>query len=386
MNDPIVLSPAFSRRNFLQASAGTLASLALLSIPKLSFANSTKISPTTLANCPTNPRITAQRSEMIQNSYQKMIALIKSITQSKLRNTVLQIIENPAPTLMQQYTANHQIETIYHKLLSEKLVDPAVVNWDTLFPKYNSVHTSPQPFISAPGSGYHSHHSYPGGLTTHTTANLSIADAVCSIYQEVYGYQVDRDIVIAAEALHDLHKPWVFQWNEDGTCLPELPIAGTGSHHVLSIAESIYRSLPADVIVAQACAHNHPGSAKDEADVVGWIKAAAIIAGKDPIALGLLSTDGKTLPVPHKQEGYIVHLADHDWVLSVPAAQASIQALQEVAKNDYNMTIADLKSSKFNHFRNYIASQVSMMQIHYTLSDGGGTASVKSLVNRIIKK
>ncbi len=90
--------------------------------------------------------------------------------------------------------------------------------------------------------------------------------------------------------------------------------------------------------------------------------------------------------MPHKQEGYITHLADHDWVLSVPAAQKSIKVLQEIARLDYNMTITDLKSAKFNHFRNYIAAQVSMMQINHAMADGSGKASVKNLVNRIILK
>lgn len=386
MNHPIMSQPVCSRRNFLQLSAGTLASLALLSVPKLSFANSTKITTTNLVNCPTDPLIVVEQSEMIQNAYKKIISTVKSINNFNLRKTVLDIIENPAPTIMKQYPSSNHIETVYQKLLTQNLVDQNKVSWETLFPKYSSANKMQQPFISAPGSGYNSHHSYPGGLVTHTATNLCIASAICSIYQEVFGYQVNRDVVIASEALHDLHKPWVFQWNEDGTCLDELPIAGTGSHHILSIAESIYRSLPADVIVAQACAHNHPGSEKDEADVVAWINAASIIAGKDPIALGLLSNDGGALPTPHKQEGYITHLADHDWVLSVPAAQKSIKALQEVAKSDYNMTIADLKSAKFNHFRNYIGAQVSMMQISHVMADGGGKPSVKSLVNRVIIK
>lgn len=386
MNDPIMSQSVYSRRNFLQMSAGTLASLALLSVPKLSFANSNKITTTTLANCPKDPLLVVQQSEMIQNAYKKMLSTIKSIQNPNLRKTVLDIIENPAPTLMQQYPSSNHIETVYQKLAAQNLVDQSKIQWDTLFPQYNSANKSPQPFISAPGSGYNSHHSYPGGLVTHTATNLCIASAICSTYQDVFGYQVDRDVVIASEALHDLHKPWVFQWSEDGSCLAELPIAGTGAHHILSIAESIYRSLPADVIVAQACAHNHPGSEKDEADVVGWIKAASIIAGKDPIALGLLSNDGCTLPTPHKQEGYITHLGDHDWVLSVPAAQKSIKVLQEIAKRDYNMTITDLRAAKFNHFRNYIAAQVSMMQINHAMADGGGKTSVKNLVNRIIIK
>ena len=37
--------------------------------------------------------------------------------------------------------------------------------------------------------------------------------------------------------------------------------------------------------------------------------------------IGLLEKDGKTLPMPRRIEGFVTHLADHDWVISVPAAQ-----------------------------------------------------------------
>lgn len=377
---------ACSRRNFLQMSAGAMAGIALMSMPKLSFASSAKITPTTLANCPTDPLIVANGSELVQHSHQKILALAKTIKNTSLRAVVLEIIHNPAPTVMQLYPTNSSIAQVYQQLIKNGLVDSDKVKWNTLFPPYKHPQKAPQPFISAPGSGYSSHHAYPGGLSTHTAANLCIADAICSIYQEILGYQVDRDVVIASEALHDLAKPWVFQWNKDGSCLAELPIAGTGAHHVLSIAESIYRALPANVIVAQACAHNNPGTAKDEAEVVNWIKAAAIIANKNPISLGLLSTDGTTLPSPHKQEGYITNLADHDFVLSVPAAQKSVKVLQEIAKSEYNLSENDLNSITFNKFRNYIAAQVSMMRINHAQSDGNAMASVKSLVRTVITK
>ena len=56
-------------------------------------------------------------------------------------------------------------------------------------------------------------------------------------------WKLDRDVVLASQLLHDLHKPWVFQWQADGTCRKEEPLAATGEHHVLSIAESLRRGL-----------------------------------------------------------------------------------------------------------------------------------------------
>lgn len=371
-----------NRRGFLQLSAGAIAGIALMSMPKLSFAAPITVTTTNLHNCPVDPLTVANSSEIVRNSYKKIIDLSKSIQNNTLRQKVVGIIENPVPSFMEQYRSDSRIKDVYQRLLNENLVDPAKLTWQELFPKCTSTNQAPQPFISAPGSGYGSHHSYPGGLVTHTATNLLIADAICTTYTNVYGYSVDRDTVIAGEALHDLAKPWVFQWNADGSSFKELPIAGTGSHHVLSIAESIYRGLPADTIVAQACAHSHPGSAKEEASVVAWIKAGAIIAGKNPLALGLLNNDGTGLPAPHQQAGYIVHLADHDFVLSVPAAQKSIAALQKIAKENYGMSEHDLTTLNFNKFRNYLGAQLSFMRINQAMTDN----TIKKLVASVIKK
>ena len=41
----------------------------------------------------------------------------------------------------------------------------------------------------------------------------------------MFGLKLDRDVVLASQLLHDLHKPWVFQWQADGTCRKEEPLA-----------------------------------------------------------------------------------------------------------------------------------------------------------------
>lgn len=120
------------------------------------------------------------------------------------------------------------------------------------------------------------------------------------------------------------------------------PWPATGEHHVLSVAESITRKIPAPVVVAQACAHTHPGTAKDEAQVVGWIKAAALLAGVDPVRADLLAPGGETLPLPRRTEGFLVHLGDHDFVLSVPAAQWVTPVLRALAEEKYGLKGADL--------------------------------------------
>lgn len=103
--------------------------------------------------------------------------------------------------------------------------------------------------MTAPGSGYMSHHPYPGGLATHVSSNLHITAGICRTYKDVFGCHVDYDTAMAGQALHDIEKPFVFQWQKDGSSRKEYTLAGQGAHHVLSIAESMYRGIPSEVVV-----------------------------------------------------------------------------------------------------------------------------------------
>ena len=102
-------------------------------------------------------------------------------------------------------------------------------------------------------------------------------------------------------------------------------------------------------------------------------EAAAVINGKDPSKAGLVEKDGKTLPMPRRMEGFVTHLADHDWVLSVPAAQWTVDALKQVAVRSYGIKEADLTKKPFNQFRNYVLSQKTAMQLYGAYSTKGWT-------------
>ena len=357
-----------SRRSFLKASATVVASVAALNVVTPAFAKELTTKKVSLNQLPTDPIVLASDSKLIQNAWNYLLKQINAIHDLKLRAQVLDLYKNTVPTFMANYQNDGAIKQVYAKLLADGLIDENKTPVDKLFPPLRDLNTIPQPFFSAPGSGYASHHSYPGGLVTHTAVNVQITLAILQAYQDIMNYDALFDITLAAQLLHDLAKPWVFQWQKDGSSLPEYTIAGTGAHHIFSIAESIYRHLPKEEIVAQACAHNHPGSENEEAMVVTWIKAAAILAGFDPIKLGLLSKDGLHLLSPHQQAGYIVHLGDHDWVLSVPVAKECVKYLKQVAKEQYGFTEQQLNGKEFNQFRNYIASQYSFMHLQHELS------------------
>ncbi len=367
----------FRRRDIMKLGAAAAAAMVAQGlVPKVSQA---AYSTVTLEECVAmSPVEMAKRSGPVMASWKSLQAAAASIWNPSIRTTVQAILENPAPTIMKKLDAAAKKE-VYAKLTAEGLLKD-VSEADFLPPCANAA-TSVQPFVSAPGSGYQSHHAYPGGVVTHTDLNVKMSQALYEGYRDVYDYLLDRDVVLAAQLLHDLHKPWVFAWLPDGSSRTELPLAGTGEHHSLSVAESIERGLPAEVCVAQACAHNHPGFPADEAGPVNWIKAACVLVGKDPVKAGLLAADGKTLPLPRRMEGFTCHLGDHDWVLTVPAVKWTLPLLQEIATTRYKLSEGDLKGKPFNALRNYVFAQTTAMGLYQLYSTRGKDALTEAVTS-----
>lgn len=375
------LNEKISRRKFLQLTAGAAIGAAMLNVPGMTFAAGAKVKAANYNKLPDAVPL-AKEAELVQLSYKKIQDAVSSIKDSTLRSMTAEIINNPNPAFMENYQLPGSKRALYNKLAAAGLLDTSKISAEQLLPPYSG--KLPQPFYSAPGSGYSSHHAYPGGLATHTAANLCISEGIYNTYKDIFNSDISRDIIISAQALHDLAKPLVFQWQKDQASLPEYTIAATGAHHILSIAEVIYRGFPVEEIVAQACAHTIP-TGKDEQVVAGYLKAAAIIAGKDAVKLGLVNSDN-TIPTPHKQEGYIVSLGDHDFVLSSPACQKSVAILKQIAAKDYGMTKAELEGEHFNRFRNYIGAQYSMMYIDSLASTKNGMERIRQAVKNVIVK
>lgn len=189
------------------------------------------------------------------------------------------------------------------------------------------IHTA-SPFLATPGSEEDSHHSWPGGLADHTAFNLHVADDLAARYSALTSTAYDTGALDAGVLWHDWAKRLVLFWGENGVVSYESPIAGTSSHHVIGLAEAMARNLPVREILVQACAHQAPATETD-AKVIGWIKAAAIIAGVDPVAKGYLKAGGTALEI--RPECRINNLSDGNWVYAVPAAQHAKQMIARLA-------------------------------------------------------
>lgn len=380
----IFMSVSISRRRLLGSSSAALAAAApfgaLLSSPAAAaVTEATKpsfehpLTQRTVAEMlAMSPVDMARESRLVSAAFRVLVDAAEHLRDEAVRNTVLAILNDPVPTV-----ADTDEDKVLAALKAEGLID---ANRAELFPTVTQKGRAEQPFWSAPGSGYASHHAYPGGLATHCALNVLSAVRLLENYDSVFDCDLDYDAAVGGELLHDLHKPWVFAWQADGSSRVEKPLAKTGEHHVLSLAESMKRGLPARVVAAQAAAHDHPGTPAGEALVVGWIRAAALIAGLDPVERGFLAADGKTLPLPRRSEGFVVHLADHDFVLSGPACQWSLPALKKLAASTYGLT----SDKDFNSFRNYVFANLSAMRVWALLSNSG-EAALAADVARILK-
>lgn len=228
----------------------------------------------------------------------------------------------------------------------------------------------PQPVMAAPGGNQGSHHAWPGGLMMHLAFNERSAIDFAAAYRRIDGAalpgdvparrsaggpgEVDNDTVTAPPLWHDWAKALVFVWGADGRLPPELALGGhgaegdfrTGAHHILGLAETMSRHLPADLVLIQACAHHEPDRAHPRR-LVDWLRAAAIIARIDPVAAGYLVADGAgglTLPGQTGQTGHmgqgvprwwpacLIHTqSDHNWVAAEPAARDADALLATLA-------------------------------------------------------
>jgi hypothetical protein len=323
----------------------------------------------------------AWRSPAVQSAIYYLVQQCHGITLPVLRSPLLELLANPAPTFFSRYPTADSRSAILEHLQTEGFIEQTVTE-GRFFPPCHNPLFSPQPFWSAPGSDYDRHHSHPGGLALHTALNLKLSLAAADAYQQTYGHKLDYDLLVSAQILHDCMKPWVLQWQADGSILPQLRTEGSGSHHIFGLAESIYRGLPPMAIIAQCCTRSAPGDASGETEVVRWLQAGALLAGRDAVEYGLIGLDGR-LPRPHRQEWYLSHLSDHDCILSIPGASLMIRELQELACSYYSFTPTELTGPRFHAFRNWVFSQCTISHLHQIYIDRGQTGLLAKISDYI---
>jgi len=325
----------------------------------------------------------ARGSNLVRATYSRVEAMAASIADRAPRTAVLELIRNPQPLFAQRHPTPAARTAVRDALAREGYVAPAAPVRG-IFPPGTEPEatTAVQPFWCAPGSSEGSHHDYPGGLAMHESFNAAMAVTFGSTYDAHYfggRPTVSRDTVIAAALYHDIMKSVVFGWNDDGTVFDELTIAGTGAHHVLSAAEAIVRANDPRFVTTLLSAHAAP-SLGDEAKVVAWCRAAAIVANVDPVQYGLVKRDGAGYalaadPVP--LEAFVNYLSDHDYVLSVHAMHVVAARLQQRWTRQPALTGL---APTFPWYRSMILARTTALALYDVLARGGADAFDRTLV------
>jgi hypothetical protein len=402
MTYDVLRNMGVSRRSVL---AGGLASAAAALLPGAAFADEQACCPTrkaTLLQAPAavplaaatagNQHATdlASKSARIMAANEAILAMADGLADATVRTKTQEILRNPAPTYQLKSPSRADKEAVRQELLAAGLITDQV-SVEGIFPPVGDPHEAPQAFWSAPGSTYAGHHSYPGGLAVHEWTNASLAQQFIVSYDARYGlvtesHAIDPSIAAAAPLWHDINKPTVFQWNDDGSEFVEQTIADTGAHHPLSGAEAIVRGMSPDFVIALLGAHDPPQLGVSYARLVNYIRASAIIARVDPVAAGLLApASDPGLPaglglsqVPPRVEPHINHLSDHDFVFSGDSATLMIRTLQNLAPS-YGID-PPTQTARFNLFRNTVFSQMTDMGLYGVLQTSG-EAAVKAAID-----
>ncbi|MDE2480693.1 MAG: hypothetical protein KGN02_00710 [bacterium] len=311
----------------------------------------------------------AAGSPFVARRYAEIRALAASLGDASLRENVVELLEHPEPRFMRRYPTEAARVELRDALAREGFVavDAPVAG---IFPPVGA-HGIAQPFWSAPGSDTNGHHSYPGGLCAHELFNARMGEQFAQTYDRQYfdgRRDVDRDLAIAAALYHDIMKTVVFQYRADGTFLDELSIGATGGHHCLSGAEAIVRGHDARFVTVLLSAHAAP-SLGDEAKVVTWCRAAAMIAGVDPVEFGLVrrTADGFALAALAPIEAFVNHLSDHDYVLAIHAAHEVRPQLARVAPR-FGVNVGD--AAALNWWRLRVCSEHSEIALYGALTRG----------------
>jgi 7,8-dihydroneopterin 2',3'-cyclic phosphate phosphodiesterase len=110
-------------------------------------------------------------------------------------------------------------------------------------------------------AGAYQHHSYNGGLLQHTVSVVRIALTLSDLVEEVYGGEVDRDVMLAGAILHDVMKCYCYEETADGSYRTS-DFGGKVDHLTLVISELMKRDFPQEIVHVVASHHGDVGPTK----------------------------------------------------------------------------------------------------------------------------
>jgi hypothetical protein len=253
-------------------------------------------------------------------------------------------------------------------------------------------------FETAAGGSWLGHHPYPGGLVVHTAINLRRALDTAVLYREVYGMQLDEDLLAAAVILHDAMKAYTNQfhprWDERGGRYyePEAVRQGglfqkwgdvrtMGHHNELVVAELMVREAPPELVFATHCHQDQYADSRRNHRFVPpgdetWERTVEEALRKIPPAAAAPYQDIYLEERFRTAEAGVNYLSDGDWVITGakagPIARQALAGVLEAAGIAAGSREANLASM-------WLFSKVDPMRL---LSEWqrGGLAQARSLI------
>jgi hypothetical protein len=280
---------------------------------------------------------TTEISTLVKKNYQRILDRIASLERyHSLKPKILELLEKPVLNTIDADICRNRLQAKAAKLANEGFISDAESLLDYL--RLITKNYQPVSFLTAPGSRMNDHHSYPGGLVIHTATDIELALGMAHVYQDVYQLPIDQEILMIALTLHDIAKPSLYPWNNQGEYPDEIQIGGTGIHHILSLAEAIHRGFPHSIIKAMAFCHNR--IIPPENGLERFLKAAFILAD---------APYPKKIDNQIELEDWLCLLADSDWPLTSWAMKQTIN-LQSVSMSRTDLLSFLSRESEFHVF------------------------------------
>ncbi|MDR3348967.1 MAG: hypothetical protein LBO03_05110 [Acidaminococcales bacterium] len=324
-----------------------------------------------LAIAAMKPEEMAQASALVQNAHAYILEKIDEITDGAVRDKLRGLCASPDDSCLPAGRPGR--ERLYRSLREAGYL-PEKVSFADFLPAPGS---APIPLQAGPGSSRDSHHAHPGGLALHTAENLKLSLSLAKIHKKLLGTATDKDMLIFAQAAHDLAKCWLFPCGEDGSYPGKYNIAGNGAHHVFGLAASIRQGLPPEFVVAQAATHVSPGDPGAAEIIGGFLRAACFIVEISPAAYGFFDKSGRPDFDPLRLEHCFSYMGDHTDVFSVRQYRLAAGALRNLAEKEYGLSSAELQGKIFNQLRNYVFCFLGPAKVFQLAGQGGGALSGK---------
>jgi len=150
-----------------------------------------------------------------------------------------------------------KLKALADKIRDKKLREKVVELLENPTFEINGKKFSGLPFDVSP-AGLSHHHCYAGGYIEHVVSTANLAIAMCKSVEKVYRGKVNRDLVIAGVLLHDIFKPATYIVKENGS-YGSSRLADYLDHLSLVTSELVRRGFPLELIHVVSAHHGDYG-------------------------------------------------------------------------------------------------------------------------------